>query len=87
LLEFHTKYINIIRETFANDSDFISSLDKACAIIVNMKKGNRLSTKAPELVSEIRDEIFICFSFSRFSLHIIVIVYYVNQRKQRVKMK
>ena len=52
LLEFHTKYINIIRETFANDSDFISSLDKACAIIVNMKRGNRLSAKAPELVSD-----------------------------------
>jgi hypothetical protein len=50
LLDLHTKYINIIRETFANDSDFISSLDKACAIIVNMKYGNRLSSKAPELV-------------------------------------
>ncbi len=42
--------MNIIRDTFANDSDFIASLDKACAIIVNMKNGNRLSAKAPELV-------------------------------------
>jgi hypothetical protein len=42
--------MNIIRETFANDSEFISSLDKACAIIVNMKYGNHLSSKAPELV-------------------------------------
>jgi hypothetical protein len=42
--------MNIIRDTFTNDPDFISSLDKACAIIVNMKKGNHLSTKAPELV-------------------------------------
>ncbi len=81
--------MNVIKETFTCDAEFVSSLDKACAIIVNMKKGNRLSTKAPELVSEIRDEIFICFSFSRFSLHIIVIVYYVNHLKQHqiVKLK
>jgi cullin 2 len=50
LLELHTKYLNVIKETFANDSEFVSSLDKACAIIVNMKYGNRLSAKAPELV-------------------------------------
>ena len=40
----------MIKETFANDPEFVSSLDKACAIIVNMKYGNRLSSKAPELV-------------------------------------
>ncbi len=33
-----------------------------------MKKGNRLSTKAPELVSENRDEIFICFFFLAIQL-------------------
>ena len=43
--------MNIIRETFASDSDFIAALDKACAIIVNMKKGNCLPAKAPELVN------------------------------------
>jgi hypothetical protein len=42
--------MNMIRETFFNDSDFISSLDKACAIIINMKNGNRLCAKAAELV-------------------------------------
>lgn len=50
LLDFHTKYLQIIRETFANNSEFISALDKACTIIVNMKNANRLSAKAPELV-------------------------------------
>lgn len=50
LLELHTKYNNIIKETFASDPEFVSSLDKACATIVNMKYGNRLSAKAPELV-------------------------------------
>jgi hypothetical protein len=43
--------MNIIKDTFANDPDFISALDKACATVVNMKLGNRLSAKAPELVS------------------------------------
>lgn len=42
--------MNMIKETFANDPEFVSSLDKACTIIVNMKSGNRLSAKAPELV-------------------------------------
>jgi len=51
LLELHTKYMNIIKETFASDPEFVSSLDKACTIIVNMKHGNRLSVKAPELVN------------------------------------
>lgn len=46
--------MNIIKDTFANDSNFVSALDKACTTIVNMKSGNRLSAKAPELV---------CFSF------------------------
>lgn len=45
--------MNIIRDTFSNDSDFISALDKSCSIIVNMKKSNRLSMKAPELVNSI----------------------------------
>ncbi|CAF3406902.1 unnamed protein product [Rotaria sp. Silwood1] len=57
LLELHTKYINIIRKTFASDPDFISSLDKACAIIVNMKNGNRLSAKAPELLAHYCDNL------------------------------
>ena len=43
--------MNVIKETYANDPEFVSSLDKACATIVNMKYGNRLSAKAPELVS------------------------------------
>jgi hypothetical protein len=42
--------MNVIKDTFAADPEFVSSLDKACAIIVNMKHGNRLSAKAPELV-------------------------------------
>jgi len=42
--------MNVIKETFTCDAEFVSSLDKACAIIVNMKYGNRLSAKAPELV-------------------------------------
>lgn len=50
LLDFHTKYLHIIRETFLNNSEFISALDKACTVIVNMKNPNRLSAKAPELV-------------------------------------
>ncbi|CAF0964893.1 unnamed protein product [Rotaria sordida] len=57
LLELHTKYLNIIRETFANDPDFISSLDKACTIIVNMKNGNCLSAKAPELLAHYCDNL------------------------------
>jgi hypothetical protein len=43
--------MNIIKDTFACDPNFVSALDKACSIIVNMKSGNRLSAKAPELVS------------------------------------
>ncbi|CAF3714923.1 unnamed protein product [Rotaria sordida] len=57
LLELHTTYLNIIRETFANDPDFISSLDKACTIIVNMKNGNCLSAKAPELLAHYCDNL------------------------------
>ena len=41
LLEFHTKYRQIIREHFSNDSDFISALDKACTVIVN---GDRINS-------------------------------------------
>jgi len=42
--------MNVIKETFTSDPEFVSSLDKACATIVNMKYGNCLSAKAPELV-------------------------------------
>jgi len=51
--------MNVIKETFTCDAEFVSSLDKACAIIVNMKYGNRLSAKAPELVN-----VFFLTSFS-----------------------
>ena len=47
--------MNIIRDTFATDADFVSALDKACATIVNMKHGNRLSAKAPELVEPAKE--------------------------------
>ncbi|UJR20964.1 hypothetical protein I4U23_024070 [Adineta vaga] len=57
LLEIHTKYTNIIHEIFANDPDFISALDKACASIVNMKGGNRSSIKAPELLAHYCDSL------------------------------
>ncbi|CAF5083298.1 unnamed protein product, partial [Rotaria magnacalcarata] len=57
LLELHAKYLNVIRETFANDPDFISSLDKACAMVVNMKNGNNLSAKAAELVAHYCDNL------------------------------
>ena len=53
LLEIHTKYLNIVRDTFSNHADFISALDKACASIVNMKYENRSLSKASELVSVI----------------------------------
>ena len=86
LLELHTKYSDIIRETFVNDSEFLSALDKACAVIVNMKNENRLSTKAPELVSADEGEVKLII-FLVFSLRIIATVYCVNQRKQRVKVK
>ncbi|CAF3582944.1 unnamed protein product [Adineta steineri] len=57
LLELHTKYMNVIKETYANDPEFVSSLDKACATIVNMKYGNRLSAKAPELLAHYCDSL------------------------------
>ncbi|CAM2725921.1 unnamed protein product [Rotaria socialis] len=57
LLELHAKYLNVIRETFANDPDFISSLDKACAMVVNMKNGNNLSAKAAELIAHYCDNL------------------------------
>lgn len=57
LLELHTKYMNIIKETFASDPEFISSLDKACTIIINMKHENRLSAKAPELLAHYCDSL------------------------------
>ena len=65
LLEFHSKYRQIIRDTFTSDSDFISALDKACSVIVNMKYPNRLSMKAPELVrlSPMGIQRFDCFGF------------------------
>ena len=58
--------MNVIKETFANDPEFVSSLDKACAIIVNMKYGNRLSAKAPELVRLI---------FRKYNFLIIILYY------------
>ncbi|CAF3571796.1 unnamed protein product [Adineta steineri] len=57
LLEIHTKYTDIIRQTFANDSEFISALDKACANIINMKNENRLPSKAPELLAHYCDSL------------------------------
>ncbi|CAF0948041.1 unnamed protein product [Adineta ricciae] len=57
LLELHTKYMNVIKETFTSDPEFVSSLDKACATIVNMKYGNRLSAKAPELLAHYCDSL------------------------------
>ncbi|CAF1220958.1 unnamed protein product [Rotaria sordida] len=57
LLELHTKYMNVIKETFVSDPEFVSSLDKACATIVNMKYGNRLSAKAPELLAHYCDSL------------------------------
>ncbi|CAM4870034.1 unnamed protein product [Rotaria socialis] len=57
LLDLHTKYMNIIKETFTSDPEFVSSLDKACSTIVNMKYGNRLSAKAPELLAHYCDSL------------------------------
>ncbi|CAF2675205.1 unnamed protein product [Rotaria sp. Silwood2] len=57
LLELHTKYMNVIKETFTSDPEFVSSLDKACTTIVNMKYGNRLSAKAPELLAHYCDSL------------------------------
>ncbi|CAM4808242.1 unnamed protein product [Rotaria magnacalcarata] len=57
LLDLHTKYMNIIKETFTGDPEFVSSLDKACSTIVNMKYGNRLSAKAPELLAHYCDSL------------------------------
>ena len=57
--------MNIIRDTFATDADFVSALDKACATIVNMKHGNRLSTKAPELV-ELTPDYLVVTQFDSF---------------------
>lgn len=52
--------MHIIKETFASDPNFVSALDKACATIVNMKSGSRLSAKAPELVGEtMRNRVFL----------------------------
>jgi hypothetical protein len=75
--------MNVIKETFASDPEFVSSLDKACATIVNMKYGNCLSAKAPELVFVIEFVFVLYYKIVLFSLRIIVIVYYVNHPKQR----
>ncbi|CAF3459379.1 unnamed protein product [Rotaria sp. Silwood1] len=53
LLELHTKYMNVIKETFASDPEFVSSLDKACATIVNMKYAASDSEIEEKLLSSI----------------------------------
>ncbi|CAF1129217.1 unnamed protein product, partial [Didymodactylos carnosus] len=57
LLELHNKYGNVIRDVFSNDQEFVSSLDKACANIVNMKYDPKQASKAPELLARYCDNL------------------------------
>ena len=53
VLKVHSKYVNLVQALFCNDQRFISSLDKACSIIINYKPTaeNRTICRSSELVS------------------------------------
>lgn len=67
-----------------SDSTFISSIDQAFEVIINMKNGNHLSMKASEIVCG--TILKFDLNFISFRLHFTVIVYYENHQKYQTKM-
>lgn len=53
MLRLHSKYSNMVKETFSNDQQFIAVLDKACAAVINHKTPQQKYCKSPELVSNV----------------------------------
>ncbi|XP_019851014.1 PREDICTED: cullin-1 isoform X2 [Amphimedon queenslandica] len=54
LLNTHTKYSNLVKESFAGDSGFMTALDKACGRFVNVNAVTTAcnsSSKSPELLA------------------------------------
>ncbi|XP_071811971.1 cullin-2-like [Apostichopus japonicus] len=55
VLSLHQKYSEMIKGTFAGDSAFEKSLDKACASVVNHRIQGKLPCRSPELLAKYCD--------------------------------
>lgn len=57
LLEVHGRYLNLIKEVFNSDQQFIGALDKACAAVINYKGNPKVACKSPELLAKYCDSL------------------------------
>jgi len=57
VLDVHRKYVDLIREVFNSDQQFLGALDKACATIVHHRKNPKIACRSPELLARYCDSL------------------------------
>lgn len=57
MLQVHEKYEKLICDTFNNDPQFLSALDKACASVINKRLNDRQSCQSAEWVARYCDSL------------------------------
>ena len=57
VLDVHKKYLDLIREVFNGDQQFVGALDKACSTIVNHRRNSNQPCRSPELLARYCDSL------------------------------